>query len=97
VSDHHARRAFELLAQLPRFELETLEIGSAATAHTLLALVEHVGELVEQQQLANVIAAFAGIEAEGHPLEMGCADIHAAIIYLHSHIRDIVNPGTEAP
>jgi hypothetical protein len=60
VSDHHAHRAFELLAQLPHtpHQLDGLELGSAATAHALLAVEARLGELVEQQRLGNTIAAF---------------------------------------
>ncbi len=86
-ADHRAE-ALAALRLIAAADNPVAEMSSAseATAHALLA----------ELKLANVIAAFeAGIEAGGHPLEMGSAGIHAAIVYLHSHIGDIVNPESE--
>ncbi|KZM70777.1 hypothetical protein [Nocardia terpenica] len=59
MSSYHEAKAFEALSTLPREIgiLTELEISSAATAHALLALVGKLGELVEQQRAANVLAA----------------------------------------
>lgn len=96
--DHHAEALAALkLIQAADNPVAEMASASEATAHALLALVEQVAEVGEQLKLVNVIAAFgAGIDLDCHPLEMGSADVHAAIVYLHSRIGDIVNPGTEA-
>lgn len=67
-------------------------LAALATGHALLAIEARLGEVVEQQKLANVIAAFDAIEGDGHPLEMGSGDVHAAIFYIHAATGDIVNP-----
>ncbi|KZM70952.1 hypothetical protein IU500_07135 [Nocardia terpenica] len=59
MSSYHEAKAFEALSTLPREIgiLAEIEITSAATAHALLALVGKIGELIDEQRLANIIAA----------------------------------------
>lgn len=91
MSDHHAHRAFELLAQLPHTPHQLdgqLAIASAATAHALLAIEARLGELVEQQRIANVIAAF-GTDGEDGLIDP--ADQADAEIYVRGAIHRILN------
>ncbi|MEV6258045.1 hypothetical protein AB0L97_32800 [Nocardia sp. NPDC051911] len=63
-------------------------LASAATAHALLAIEARLGELVEQQRLANVIAV-------GNPYEsqlVESEDERATVSYVRGRIGDIVNP-----
>jgi hypothetical protein len=61
------------------------------------AQVEVQRQQLEQQKLANVIAAFqAGIDKERHWLEVGYDDKAAAADYVRARIGDIVNPRPES-
>ncbi len=69
------------------------DAADPATVHALLAIEARLGEIVEQQKLANVIAAFgAGIDQEGHHLEMGAVDLDEAITHVHRGISRITRP-----
>ncbi len=59
--------------------------------------VEVLRQQLEQQRLANVIAAFqAGIGREDNWLEMGYDDTAAAASYVRAQIGDIANPLPES-
>lgn len=88
MSNHHTRRAFELLAQLPSspHQLDGLELGSAATAHALLGIRQQLAELTEQLRIANVISAFGTDSEDGllHPDDQAAAEVYVsgAISYI---------------
>jgi hypothetical protein len=68
-----------------------------ANAHALLAITAHLGELVEQRKLTNVLTAVqAGILTEDHWLELGYDDKAAVGEYVRARIGDIVNPRPES-
>ncbi len=60
MANEHRLKAIDALNLIPACDDPAAETSCAseATAYALLALVDRVGELVEQQKLANVIAAF---------------------------------------
>lgn len=66
-------------------------LAGEATAHALLALVEKVGELVEQQRIANIIAAMATDSEDGL---IYIEDQAAAEVYVRDHISGLVSPDT---
>ncbi|WP_280246534.1 hypothetical protein [Nocardia abscessus] len=70
-------------------------LGAVATAHALLAVEARLGQLVEQQRLANVMASQAPRDESGNPavplLDWRLDD--DAVEYMRAAVSRIVHPG----
>lgn len=87
-----ARSHLEDLYGLKRDDLPAAMLtAQRANICALLAIEERLGQLAEQLKLGTVIAAFPSISGDGL-LEMGTADVAAAIGYITGSVGDIVNP-----
>ncbi|MFR9767091.1 hypothetical protein [Nocardia sp. SC052] len=90
MTDHRiaARKA---LGYIPAAydDARSTALASEATAHALLAIEARLGELVEQQKLANTIAAF-GTDGEDGLIDI--VDQAAAETYVRARVGRIVNP-----
>ncbi|WP_406234964.1 hypothetical protein [Nocardia sp. NBC_01009] len=89
----HRIAALKALGYIPQAkdELRHAALASEATAHALLAVAARLGEVVEQQCLANVIAAIGAVRSGSTGL-VNWDDAKAAETYVRAHIGDIVNP-----
>ncbi|GAB4582600.1 hypothetical protein [Nocardia sp. IFM 10818] len=83
--DLHRRNAGRALGRIPGAEtgVDSLAFTSEATAHALLALVEHVGALVAELRTANLIAAYGADALDGR---VNYAALENAI---HARLDDI--------
>jgi len=80
VSDFHTREAERLLNAMP-------SSTDVLLGHEVVGAATAHAVLALQQTLAEI--------SEQQRLANVIAAIHAAIVYLHSHIGDIVNPESE--
>lgn len=93
--NEHRLKAIDALNLIPACDDPAAEMSCAseATAHALLALVDRVGELVEQQKLANVIAATVKTADTADLVDFD--DYDNAVAYVRDHIGGLVNPESE--
>ncbi|OXR46634.1 hypothetical protein B7C42_01608 [Nocardia cerradoensis] len=93
AADQHRIKAETALRRLPDEAIGLTPVGAEATAHALLYVGDQLAQLVEQQKLANVIAACA-LPEDRSPFDWPIKS--AAGDYVYGRVGDIVNPATES-
>jgi glutamate 5-kinase len=79
------------------YPLASAIVASAATAHALLYVGDRLVELIEQQRLANVIAARTPREDGTYPVELRSWELETdAAEYMRESIARIVTDPSEA-
>lgn len=96
AADEHRASVTQLLNDFTEQRIgasPALELASAATAYALLAIEARLGELVEQQRIANVLAAFHG-RGSAYYLDDDGIDHDTVVAYLVRQMRSIVTEAT---